>query len=437
MCILNPLDFGAVSDGKTLCTEALQRAIDEAAARKGILRFPAGTYLTGSLFLKSNMTLELPEDAVLLGIVDESAYPMVPSRVAGIEMVWPAGLLNVRDAENVTICGGGTVDGQGEYWWNKYWGEDRLGGMRAVYTPKGLRWAVDYDCTRPRNLIIYNSRHITVSGLVSRRSPFWNLHLCYSQDLLVENVRIGQNAGPSTDGVDIDSCSRVVVRQCNITCNDDSICVKSGRDADGLRVGRVCENVEIYDCDLGLGAGITLGSETSGGIRDIYIHDCRYNRTSCGFRIKSARTRGGIIQNIKVRNLTMTNVREPFAFDLNWNPDYSYCQIPQDYDGPVPDYWRTLAQRVPEEQGIPTVRGLDIENITSTITEDYEGKSFAFYMNAYPQRPIEDVRMKNVSIQARELGMICNVENWELDQVTLDLCQDPDASGGDPLAPTV
>lgn len=435
MQVLNPLDFGAVPDGSTLCTEALQKAIDAASAVSGTLRFPAGTYLTGSLFLKSNMTLELPEDATLLGVVDESAYPMVPTRVAGIEMIWPAGLLNVRDAENVKICGGGTVDGQGEYWWDKYWGQDRLGGMRGVYTPKGLRWAVDYDCTRPRNVIVFRSKHVTISGLVSRRSPFWNIHLCYSEDLLVEHVSVGQNAGPSTDGIDIDSCNGVVIRRCHITCNDDSICVKSGRDADGLRVNRVCENVEIYDCDLGLGAGITLGSETSGGIRNVYIHDCRYHSTSCGFRIKSAHTRGGLIENIKVRNLQMTNVREPFSFDLNWNPSYSYCEIPADYTGEVPDHWKVLSAPVSKEQGMPEVRGLDIADVKASLTPDYTGKSYAFLINAYPEKPIRDVRMKNIEIQAYEFGSICHIEDWELDHVLVDVCQNLHPSEDDPLTP--
>lgn len=429
------MNYSAYSDGKTLCTALLQEAIDT-TPMGGTLRIPAGTYLTGSLFLHSNMTLELTPDTVLLGVVDESAYPMVPSRVAGVEMIWPAGLLNVHHAENVTICGGGTVDGQGEYWWKKYWGDDRLGGMRGVYTPKGVRWAVDYDCTRPRNVIVYESKHVTISGLTSRQSPFWNLHLCYSEDLLVENIQIGANAGPSTDGIDIDSCNGAVIRRCRITCNDDSICVKAGRDSDGLRVNRVCENIEIYDCDLGLGAGITLGSETSGGIRNVYIHDCRYDSTSCGFRIKSARTRGGLLEKIRVENLFMVNVREPFSFDLNWNPSYSYCEIPKDYDGVIPEYWHVMATRVPEELGIPAVRDIEIRSITATITPDYQGKSYAFLIHAYPEKPIENIRMKDVSITAKEYGSVDNIRNWTMKNVQITTCQIPeDPSGFDPLAP--
>ena len=141
----NILDYGAVPGGRTDCTKAIQSALDTAGICGGEVFVPEGVYLTGALFVHSNTTLRLEENAVLLGIREESAYPRVPSRVAGVEMEWPAGVLNLLNVSEVTVCGKGTIDGQGDFWWEKYWGRDRHGGMRAEYEAKGLRWAVDYD----------------------------------------------------------------------------------------------------------------------------------------------------------------------------------------------------------------------------------------------------------------------------------------------------
>ena len=141
----NICDFGAQSDGTIASTAAIQSALDAAGKTGGEVVVPSGAYLTGALFLRSNTELLLEEGAVLLGSEQEFAYPLRPSRVAGIEMDWPAGILNILDAAHVYIHGKGTIDGQGEVWWRKYWGADGKGGMRALYERQGLRWAIDYD----------------------------------------------------------------------------------------------------------------------------------------------------------------------------------------------------------------------------------------------------------------------------------------------------
>ncbi len=414
-------DYGAVADGTVLCTEAIQAAIDAAAVDGGRVVLGEGTYLSGSLFLKSGIEFFLGEGAVLLGTQDEEAYPFVPSRVAGVEMDWPAGLVNVLNQKGVVISGTGTIDGQGEYWWKKYWGDDRKGGMRGVYEPQGLRWAVDYDCTRPRNVIVMNSEDIEIKDFTCLRSGFWNIHLCYSKNIHVDGVKIGENGGPSTDGIDIDSCDGVLIERAEISCNDDSICVKSGRDADGLRVNRVCENVTIQNCKLYAGAGITLGSETSGGIRNITIRDSYYEGTGNGFRIKSARTRGGVLENILVENLTMVNVKHTFSFLLDWNPSYSYCALPEGYTGEVSDRWKKLIEPVPLEKGIPTVKNIQIKNVKSSYTEDYEGMSMAFEVEAFDGFPMEEISFENIEIQAKEFGRIKGIKSWKLDNIALSI----------------
>lgn len=162
--IFRTSDLDVCRDGKTLVTEKLQELIDLAAQARGIALLEKGTYLTAALYLKSHMELQFEEGAVLLGTTDEEQYPVVPTRAAGIEMDWYPGILNCDGQTDVVISGPGMIDGQGEYWWNKYWGEDQKGGMREEYDAKGLRWACDYDCMRVRNLVVMGSDHVTNQG---------------------------------------------------------------------------------------------------------------------------------------------------------------------------------------------------------------------------------------------------------------------------------
>lgn len=401
--------YGAKEGGKILCTRAIQTAVAEAGKCGGEVYVPDGVFLTGALFLESGMSLYLEEGAVLLGINSEDEYPVVSGRVAGIEMDWPAAVINVRNASNVRISGPGIIDGQGEYWWKKYWGDNRKGGMRESYEKKGLRWAVDYDCFRVRNVIVLNSENVRLEEFHSKRSGFWNIHICYSRGITVRGVQISENTGPSTDGIDVDSCSHVLIEECVISCNDDNICVKSGRDADGLRVAKVCENVTIQNCTLYEGEGITLGSETSGGIRNIRISNNKYFGTKNGFRIKSAKTRGGVIEDIMVENLDMLNVARPFAFQFNWYPEYSCCEIPPDYEGEIPEHWKKLVEKVSAVQGIPCARNITVKQVTAAIQKTFDGESEAFCIEGLAERPFENLVFEKIKIEAQEFGKITGV----------------------------
>ncbi len=156
-------------------------------------------------------------------------------------MKWPAALINVNDQRNVKISGAGTIDGRGQKWWDKYW------ALRREYEPKGLRWASDYDAERVRLLVVWRSSDVTVENLSLERSGFWTVQVVYSDHVTVDGIKISDNGGPSTDGVDIDSSSHVLVQNCDIDNNDDDICLKAGRDSDGLRVARPTEYVLIRD----------------------------------------------------------------------------------------------------------------------------------------------------------------------------------------------
>jgi hypothetical protein len=402
-------DYGAVPDGRTLDTAAIQRAIDAcSAAGGGIVDFAPGTYLTGSLFLKSNVDFWVAEGVTILGVDDDADYPAEKTRIAGIEMTWPAGLINVNAQTNVRISGAGTIDGQGKFWWDKYY------ALRKAYTPRGLRWASDYDCQRARLLVVWRSTDVTVSGLHLRRSGFWTVQLTYSDRVTVDGIRISDNGGPSTDGVDIDSSRRVLVQNCDIDNNDDCICLKSGRDTDGMRVNIPVEYVVIRHNVTRHGGGIvSFGSETAGGIRHIVAYDDTGIGTGEGIRFKSARTRGGYIEDVLVRDIRMVGVPSPFTFTLDWNPSFSYAIIPKGISQ-VPDYWRVMATPVePPERGLTEMRGITIADVQAT------GARTIFTAAGLPARPIEDVRWVDIAAQGRRAGSIQWARDWTMSNVVL------------------
>ncbi len=400
-------EYGAKGDGMSLDTAAIQKTIDRAAMVGGTVTFEPGTYLSGSLFLKSGVTLLVPEGAVIMGSEKLDDYPMLPTRVAGIEMTWPAALINVRDQQNVKITGKGIIDGDGPPWWKSYW------DLRATYEPKGLRWASDYDARRPRLLLIQNSSEVQLGGGIElRRSGFWTVQILYSHDVHVDGVTIRNNEGgkgPSTDGIDIDSSRKVLVEHADIDVNDDALCLKAGRDSDGLRVNRPTEDIIIRDSIIRHGAAaITIGSETSGGFRNIEVHNITaLSGVPSGVLFKSARTRGGFASDIRIHDLTLDGVATPIHITMNWNPSYSYATIPPDLKD-APPYYKVLATPVLPEEGLPHFSNVHIWNIKAT------GARTAFNVSAYPEAPLENFRFDHLDIEAKTAGTIANAKGWSI-----------------------
>jgi polygalacturonase len=407
-------DYGAVNDGKTLATKAIQAAIDAcSAAGGGIVTFNPGEYLTGSIFVKQGVNFHIDKGVTILGSQDISDYPEIDTRAAGIELKWPAALINVIDQDNAAITGDGLVNARGKPFWDKYW------TMRKEYDPKGLRWIVDYDCKRPRTVLVQNCSNVTVQGLTFQQAGFWTVHILYSKYVTVDGVTIQNNiggSGPSTDGIDIDSSTFVLVENCDIDCNDDNFCLKAGRDWDGLRVNRPTEYVVIRDCISRKGGGlVTFGSETSGSIRHILAQNLKARGTGVGLRFKSARTRGGTVEDIYLQDIEMDGVGTVIEVSMNWNPSYSYSSLPEGYDpNTIPQHWKTMLTKVePPERGIPEFRDVHIARIRAI------GAARAISASGTKESIVKDFYLNDIDIEAKSAGQISYAQGWQSENVTI------------------
>lgn len=404
-------DFGAINNGLILATDAIQQAIDHCAANGGgRVTFEPGVYLTGAIFLKSNVNLHIDKDVELRGVIGLEEYPEIHTRVAGIMMDWPAAIINVLEQENVALSGTGTIHAQGRYHWERYW------KMRTEYTPRGLRWASDYDCKRVRTILVSDSKHVTVKDMNLKQAGFWTIHVLFSSHVTVDGVNINNNIdghGPSTDGIDIDSSSKILVQNCKIDCNDDNVCLKAGRDADGLRVNRPTEFVVVRNCISYQGGGlITFGSETSGGIRHVVVDNLEAYGTTTAIRLKSALSRGGELSDIYISNIRMENVRVPMEVTLNWNPSYSYASVENEVED-LPDHWIKLLEPVAPEDGIPVFRNVNLSNITAT------GAEMGLNVSGTAKSYLENFTLKDIQITSKEAGRLSYTKDWKFKNVEI------------------
>jgi polygalacturonase len=433
--VFHVADYGAIGDGKTLVTSSLQGAIDNAAAKGGgIVDFAPGVYLSGALFLKSHTHLSMGTGVTLIAVTDQRAYPLVMTRAAGIEMKWPAALLNVDGQEDVSIEGSGIIDGHGNDWWKAFW--NRV----PDYESKGLRWAVDYDVQRPELIRIYRSDHVRIGpNLTLKRSAFWTVHLAYSTHVVVTNLTIrdndpddpGNHLGPSTDGVDIDSSAHVLIERVDIANNDDGICFKAGMNADGLRVNHPTEDVVVRDCVIREAiSGIAIGSDTAGGFRHIRIHGITIlGGVRYGIYLKSTHTRGGWTRDIQMSDIAIKGAKTAIKIDLNYFPAFSTPRIPDGIENhlpaglaSVPEYWHILAAPVPAGKGTPHFRDITFSHIRASDVQT------AIEINAAADAPIERFTLRDLSLSADHAGSIQHIRDWTFERVHIQ------ARDGAPLA---
>jgi len=362
------------------------------------------------------VNLHLSKGTTLLASDNIQDYPEFPSRIAGIEMTWPSAVINIMDAENAALTGEGFIDCRGKVFWDKYW------AMREEYEKKNLRWIVDYDCKRVRGVLVSNSKHITLKDFTLVRTGFWACQILYSDHCSVSGLTINNNVGghgPSTDGIDIDSSTNILVENCDVDCNDDNICIKAGRDADGLRVNRPTENVVVRNCIARKGAGLlTCGSETSGSIRNVLAHDLIAYGTGSVLRLKSSMNRGGTVENIYVTGVEADSVSNVLEVDLNWHPKYSYSKLPVEYESrEIPAHWKIMLTPVePKEKGYPHFRNVYFSHVRAK-----RSKCFITASGWNDSLRIENFYLFNIRAQVKTAGKIVYGKKVRLSEIYLEV----------------
>jgi exo-poly-alpha-galacturonosidase len=391
-------DHGAVGDGKTLNTRAIQDTIDRCAgAGGGTVLVPGGVFVTGSIFLKQGVNLEIADGGVLQGSQNTNDYPWIQTRIGGLEMKWPAALLNAQSLSNLSITGPVAIDGAGLPWWRRYW-------EARAQEPDGID--PHFKVPRPRLIHIFGSTNVTVSGLTLSNSPFWTLQLTYCDGVLASNLIIRNPHSPvhaaSSDGIDIDSSCNVIVDGCDVVNDDDGICLKSGRDADGLRVNRPTENVTIRNCRVGYSAAmVAFGSETSGGIRHVRISNCRADDDCTSVvRFKSRMGRGGVIEDILYENIKADNVRSIFSFNMD---AHGTTWLPEEF--------RILPSA---DKGTPVFRDITVRSLTARHAER------AGNIVGLPEIPIQNMTLEKVEIEVEGGFVIRNAPGLHFVDVTLN-----------------
>jgi polygalacturonase len=321
-------DFGATADGVTDNTAAIAAAIAAASAHGGgTVVVPAGTWATGPIHLRSRIRLHVSDGATLLFATDPAAYlPTVFSRWQGIELMNYSPLIYAFEQTDIAITGGGTLDGQASTanWWAwKAQGDADFAVFEPTVNaglPVAQRDGALYHF-RPAFIEPYRCERVLIEGVTVLNSPFWHLHPTLCQDVTVRGVTVNSN-GPNTDGCDPECCDGVLIDDVSFNCGDDCIAIKSGRNTDGRRVNIPSQNIVIQDCTFANGhGGVTVGSEMTGGVRNVYARDLTMTSTGLqsGHRLKTNSVRGGFIENTNVWRSSVTAIGGPLLLiDFNY-----------------------------------------------------------------------------------------------------------------------
>lgn len=429
----NILTYNAVPDGITLNTNGINKAISECSRMGGgVVLVPGGIWLTGPVEMKSNVNLHLVRNAILLFTTDFDQYPLVEGTFEGRRSARNQSPVYGTNLQNIAITGKGIIDGNGDVW--RMVGKDRLtepewkkkiasGGLvssdgklwfpsaktklafdqkrTAVITPQQtLKDFEDIkDYLRPNLLVFNNCRKILLEGVTFQNSPAWCLHPVLCEDITIQNVFVkNPDYAQNGDGVDVESCKNVLIEGCTFDVGDDGICIKSGKDEEGRKRGKPTENVIIRNNVVYKGhGGFVIGSEMSGGARNIFVYDCLFIGTDNGLRFKTTRGRGGVVEQIYIRNIRMKDiVRDAILFDM-----YYFTKPADNEKTDVP----------PVTEATPEFRNFQISDIVC------QGAERGIFIRGLPEMKIKNIVMNNMVLKTNTGGEIIEASDIQLNHV--------------------
>ncbi|WP_149915397.1 glycoside hydrolase family 28 protein [Sphingobacterium cavernae] len=383
---VNLLDLGAKNDSTGINTDIIRKAIQQASDKGGgTVYFPAGKYITGPIHMKSNITLFIDAGAELHFSDNFDHYlPMVESRWEGTEVTNFSPLIYGTDLENIAIIGRGKIDGHGKNWWkfsevdvrnglqNSKWQLEFKRLNKDVLAPDLPGW-VERGFLRPPFIQFLRCNNLQIKDITIVNSPFWTINPQYCENVLIDGISINNPPSPNSDGINPESCRNVRIANSFISVGDDCITIKSGKDRSGRKVNIPAENYTITNCTMLRGhGGVVIGSEMSGGVKNIVISNCVFDGTDRGIRLKTARGRGGVVENVRISNIVMRNIRDQ-AIVL----DMRYAK------GDVE----------PVSERTPKFKDIFISNIAGSTNR-------VARISGLEEMPIENISLSNINMQA-------------------------------------
>lgn len=435
-------DFGGVGDGITLNTEAFAEAIDALSKKGGgKLVVPQGVWHTGPIVLKSNIELHLKSGAVILFAADESLYPIIETSFEGLDTRRLQSPIYAKGATNIAITGNGVIDGNGQYWrpvkkgkvtashWKSllaipgsqelkkdYWvpsagyakGEQGA-NMNVPNAQTEEEWNAIKRFLRPVMISLVQCKNVMLKGLIFQNSPAWNLHPLMCENVIIDKVLVrNPSYAQNGDALDLESCKNALIINSRFDAGDDGICVKSGKDADGRRRGIPCENVVVDGCTVFAGhGGFVVGSEMSGGVKNIMVENCQFLGTDVGLRFKSTRGRGGIVENIYINKVSMTDIKtDAITFNMYYGGK-SVAEMLADGDNP------DNTTKMPVTEETPIFRNIHIADCVCN------GAGRAMEFNGLPEMPIDGITLQNLTILAKKDAVFTNCVNIKKKNVNI------------------
>lgn len=442
---VNIKDFGAVNGGTVLNSKAFADAI-AAVSKKGggKVIIPAGIWLTGPIILKSNIELHAEAGALIKFSTDKSLYPLVETSFEGLNTWRCISPIYGKNLENIAFTGKGVWDGSGEVWrqvkkskltesqWKKFvasggvlnekkdsWYPSETFMKASIGADQNVRldlktkedFEAIHDFLRPVLVSIQNSKRVLFDGPTFQNSPAWNIHPLMVEDLIVRNVSVrnpwfSQNG----DGLDVDSCKNVLVENSTFDVGDDAICIKSGKDKDGRDRGIPCENIIIRNNIVYHGhGGVTVGSEMSGGVKNLHVSNCSFMGTDVGLRFKSNRGRGGVVENIFISDIYMTDIpSQAISFDLYYGGKSIAETLAEGGN-------KIKTEIVPVDEKTPQFKNISIKNIT--IAGAYQ----AVFLQGLPEMNLENIEISNLIGKAEKGFSIIDAKGIKLSNIKLDI----------------